>query len=71
MSATTAWQTDSRVQAGLQADLRMSRQISPVCKHVAGWIRFNTGMTFNRKQDPGRFEDVQADLPRLQHSSYG
>ena len=33
MSATTAWQTDSSVQAGVQAFLRMSRQISPVC----GW----------------------------------
>ena len=67
MSATTAWQTDSRVQAGLQAVLRMSRQISPVCKHVVGWIRFRKPHdTFKSKQGPGRLEDVQADFARLQ-----
>ena len=32
MSATMAWHTECRVQAGLHAFFRMSRQISPVCR---------------------------------------
>jgi hypothetical protein len=38
ISATTAWHTDTSVQAGVQAVLRISKQTSPVCQ---GGVRQN------------------------------